>query len=121
MGYNNSIPGPDAAQSLMAFQHRVINIAGTLSTGTPQARGILSAKVDSGEPTSIIYEGRSRYQAGGAIGAFEPMNVSSGGFMVAATSGDAAIGFNEGSAVTSGSYGDGVFDFRGRTLTTSEG
>jgi len=121
MSYNNSIPGPDAATDLRAFQHRAVNISGTLATGTPQARGLLAFAADSGEPTSIIYEGRSRYQSAGTIAAFGPMKVASGGLMIAATSGNPCIGFNEGTAVTSGSYGDGVFDFRGRTLTTSEG
>ncbi len=119
--YNQTLPGADAGTDLRAFRHRAINIAGTLATGTPQSRGMLDVQADSGEPTTMIVSGRSKYQSAGAIGAFEPMNVASGGLMVAATSGGVAIGFNEGSAVTSGSFGHGVFDFRARTLTTSEG
>jgi hypothetical protein len=105
----------------MAFQHRVINESGTLATGVPQARGILAAKVDSGEDCSLVYDGRHKFQAGGAIAAHDILTVASGGFIVAATSGQQGIGMNEYSAVTSGSYGDGVFNFMNRTLVTSEG
>ena len=120
MSYNNAIPVV-AATDLSAFQHRVLNSAGTLATGTPQARGILDAKVESGDQATLVYEGRHKFQAGGAIGALAPLNVASGGFVVVATSGDAVIGINENAAVTSGSYGDGVFNFLARTMTTSEG
>jgi len=120
MSYNRSIPTV-AGTSLLAFQHRVINEAGTLATGAPQARGILDAKVDSGEDATLVYDGRHKYQAGGAIGAHKPLTVASGGFIVAATSGQQVIGMNEYSAVTSGSFGNGVFNFLNRTTVTSEG
>lgn len=110
-----------ASTSLLGFVKRVLNSAGTLATGTPQARGVLEFKVDSGEQATLIYEGRVEAQAGGAIPALSPVNVASGGFIVAATSGGPSIGFAENTAVTSGSFGDFVLDFRGRTLTTSEG
>lgn len=118
--YNQSI-NIQAETDLRAFEFRALAIDGTLATGTPQARGISSFKVDSGEQATLVFAGRSRYQSGGAIGAYEPINVSSGGFMIAATSGDHSVGFNESAAVTSGSFADGVFNFLSRTLTTSEG
>ena len=118
--YNRSIPSV-AGTSLLAFQHRVLNAAGTLATGAPQARGILDAKVDSGEDCTLVYDGRHKFQAGGAVGAHVRLTVASGGFVVAATSGDQSVGMNEHAAVTSGSFGDGVFDFLNPTLTTSEG
>ena len=120
MSYNRSIPAV-AGTSLLAFQHRVLNASGTLATGAPQSRGILDAKVDSGDDCTLVYDGRHRYQAGGAITVLDNLTVASGGFIVAAASGDMVIGMNENIAVTSGSYGDGVFSFLGRTSTTSEG
>jgi len=110
-----------AGTSLLAFEKRVLNASGTLATGSPQARGILEFKVDSGEQATLMYEGRTEGQAGGAIAALAPIGVASGGFLVAATSGQVSVGFNENTAVTSGSFFDCVADFRGRTLTTSEG
>ena len=120
MSYNRSIPTV-AGTSLMAFQHRVLNAAGTLATGAPQARGILDAKVDSGEDATLIYDGRHKFQAGGAIGAHALLTVASGGFITSAASNDQVIGMNEYAAVTSGSFGDGVFNFMNRTTVTSEG
>ncbi len=118
--YNRSIPAV-AGTSLLAFQHRVLNAAGTLASGAPQARGILDAKVDSGEDCTLVYDGRHKYQAGGAIGALVALTVAANGFITAATSGQQVVGINENSAVTSGSYGDGVFNFLSRTTVTSEG
>lgn len=112
-----------AGTSLLAFQKRVCNISGTLALHSQQARGILEFKVDSGEQATLIYEGRAEGQAGGAIAAGAPVKVASGGFLVAAASGDTGlIGYAENTAVTSGSFGDFVVDFRNRTtMTTSEG
>lgn len=118
--YNRSIAAV-AGTDLRGFQHRVLNSAGTLATGAPQARGILDARVDSGMNCTLIYDGRHRYQAGGAIGALALLTVASGGFVTAATSGQVVVGVNENTAVTSGSFGDGVFSFLNRTTTTSEG
>jgi len=105
--YNRSIPAV-AGTSLLAFQHRVLNAAGTLASGAPQARGILDAKVDSGEDCTLVYDGRHKFQAGGAVGAHALLTVASGGFVTAATSGQQVVGINEYAAVTSGSFGDGV-------------
>ena len=112
-----------ADTSLLGFTKRACNINGTLALHSQQARGILEFKVDSGEQATLIYEGRAEGQAGGAIPAGHPVLVASGGYLVAASSGDAGvIGFAEDTAVTSGSFGDFVVDFRNRsTMTTSEG
>ena len=119
--YNRSIVIV-AGTSLLAFQHRVLNAAGTLATGVPQAHGILDAKVDSGNDATLVYDGRHRYQAGGAISGQDWLTVDSGGFITAAASGDGIVGQNEHQAVTSGSFGDGVFSFLNRgSMTTSEG
>lgn len=118
--YNSSIPGV-AGTDLTNLEHRVLNKDGTLASGLPQARGILDARVDSGNPLTLVYAGRHRYQAGGAVPAGAPLSVAANGFVVVATSGGGTIGINEDSAVTSGSFGDGVFNFLNRTMTTSEG
>ncbi len=110
-----------AGTSLLAFEKRVLNAAGTLATGTPQARGVLEFKVDSGEQATLTYEGRVEAQAGGAIGALARVKVAANGFIVAANSGDVSVGFCENTAVTSGSFGDFVLDFTNATMTTSEG
>lgn len=109
MSYNDGIT-VDAGADLQAFQYRAIAIGGTLATGL-NARGILQNKPDSGEDATLVYQGRSKFQAGGAITVGARLTVTSGGFMTVAASGDQAVGFCEDAAVSSGSYGHGVFNF----------
>lgn len=109
MSYRDSIT-VDAGADLQTFQYRACAIGGTLATGV-NARGILQNKPDNGEDATLAYQGRSKFQAGGAVSAGAKLTVSSGGFMTAAASGDAVVGFAEDAAVTSGSYGHGVFNF----------
>lgn len=92
-------------------QYRALAAGGTLATDAVYgAIGILQNKPQSGEDAAIVYDGRSKFQAGGAITALQRVMVSSGGFMVAASSGDTSCGFSE-LAVSSGAFGHGVFNF----------
>lgn len=99
-----------AATDLRAFQHRVLNIGGTLAIGTPYSHGLLLTRTDSGEDGTIRVLGRGRFIAGGTVLKGERATVTSGGWMVNAASGDNSIGFSE-TGITSGSVGRGVFNF----------
>lgn len=101
-----------AGVSLLGFEKRVLAIGGTLAVSIEDARGVLEFKVDSGEFGSIMYDGRIEGIAGGAVAAGERVTVASGGFLVAISSGDPTCGFAEDTAITSGSAGDFVLDFR---------
>lgn len=96
-------------------QYRVIVIAGTLAAATPNTLGvgILQNKPKSGEDAAVLVRGSSKFQAGGTITAGAKLKVASGGFCVAANSGDQVVG-RSWFAVSSGSFspGDGgEFDF----------
>jgi len=99
-----------AGTDLRAFQHRVVTIAGVLPARTYESRGLLETRTDSGEDGTIAVHGRSRFVAGGAVSRGDRLQVTSGGFMTLAASGDLSVGFAE-AAITSGSVGRGVFDF----------
>ncbi len=98
------------AADLRAHQHKALAIGGTLTIGTPYAAGLLETRTDSGEDGTITVLGRARFIAGGTIARGNRLNVTSGGFMVLAASGDNSIGFAE-AAISSGSVGRGVFNF----------
>lgn len=112
------IPLADVGADLRAFQYRAVAIGGTLATGPLNANAISCTKVDSGEDGSGLVQGRSFFIAGGAISAGGRMQVTSGGYMTAATSGDTSCGFAE-ITVTSGSVGRGVVDFTTMTYHVS--
>lgn len=109
MSYNDSIT-VQAGADLTAFRYRALAIGGTLATGL-NARGVNQDKPESGENTSIVYQGRSRFIAGGAVAAGARVQVTSGGFMTTVVSGGQSVGFNENAAVGSGAVGRGVFNF----------
>lgn len=109
MSYSDSIT-IQAGADLQTFRYRALAIGGTLATGL-NARGILQTKPDNGENCSIAYQGRSKFIAGGAITAGDKLQVTSGGFMTVASSGDQVVGFAENAAVSSGAVGRGVFNF----------
>jgi len=108
------LPLSDVAADLRPFQHRAVTIGGTLATNTKTANGLLNTRTDSGEDGSMTVWGRDKFVAGGTIAAGNRLRVTSGGFMVAASSGYYSCGYAE-TAISSGSVGRGFFDFA--TLT----
>ena len=110
MSYNDSITVA-AGADLRTLQYRTLAIGGTLCA-VNTGRGILQDKPNNGENCNIVYQGRSKYQAGGgtiAVGAM--LSCAASGYMITATSGMKVVGFNENSAVVSGGIGHGVFNF----------
>lgn len=98
------------ATTLIAFQHRAVQIDGTLATHSLDAVGLVTTKVDSGEEGSVNMFGRNKFVAGAAVARGARLKVTSGGFMTTAGSGDYSVGKCE-IGVASGSVGRGVFDF----------
>lgn len=96
--------------TLVAFQHRAVQIDGTLATDTRDAAGIIETRTDSGGEGSINVFGRNKFVAGAAVARGARLKVTSGGFMTTANSGDYGIGMCE-TGVASGSVGNGVFNF----------
>lgn len=76
--------------SAQASRFKVINLAGTLftGTGTGRAAGINITSARSGEQATYVTNGIAKVVAGGAVNTLGfPMAAASGGFMVAASSG----------------------------------
>ncbi len=119
MSYNYSIPVA-AGGDLSAVQWRAINISGTLAATPALALGILLNKPDaSGEDASLVYLGRSKYAAGGAVTAGGPLTVATSGWFVAATVASGNSTRVVGRAmhtVVSGEIGEGLFNFVNGTL-----
>ena len=99
-----------AIADLRLYQWRAVGLGGNLATDSKDAKGISMTKPNSGDDGTMTVDGRSKFVAGGAISKGARLNVTSGGFMVTATSGGYSVGFAE-TATTSGSVGRGVFDF----------
>lgn len=94
---------------LRGLQYRAVDISGTLAVRTYNAVGIMQTITDSGEDGSIRTFGRGFFVAGGALTRGDRMQVTSGGFMTLAASGDLSCGMCE-IDVTSGSVGRGVMN-----------
>ena len=109
MGYKESIPVV-AGEDLSAAQYHAIEIDGTIAQNATTAIGMLQNKPESGEDAELAYSGRSRYRAGGAITTGGRLTCSASGWITAAGSGDDFFG-RALSTVTSGSIGEGVFNF----------
>ena len=94
--------------------HTIAMDDGKLAANGKEAGGILSMDgALSGDHIPIIISGGSKYAAGGAVAAGGRLTTTTSGWVTAAASGDHVIGRNGKSAVTSGSIGEGHFDFAG--------
>lgn len=107
--YNEQIPVV-ATEDLSVAQYHACDVDGTLAQIGDTAIGLLQNKPESGEDASLVYSGRSRYRAGGAITTGGRMTCAASGWVTAAGSGDAIVG-RALSTVTSGSIGEGIFNF----------
>ena len=116
MSYNDRI-SIDATADLSSLQYRAIGADGDVAASPSEAHGILQNKPESGQTAALVYQGRSKFRAGGAIGAGAQITVSASGWLTAAGSGDIVVGKNGPTAVTSGSVGEeGIFNFIAGTL-----
>lgn len=94
--------------------HTIAMDDGKLAANGSEASGILD--IDgalSGDFVPLIISGGAKYAAGGAVAAGGRLTTTTSGWVTAASSGDYVIGRNGKSAVTSGSIGEGHFDFAG--------
>ena len=101
-----------AATDLTALKNRIITRGGVLATTPVTAHGLygMDTTVDSGEQGTMRVQGRGIATAGGALSAGDRVQVTSGGFVTLAASGDHAVGLVE-VAANSGSQVRGVFNF----------
>ena len=106
---NDSI-AKTAGQDLSGAQYQVVGVSGTIVATNPLAFGIVQNKPLSGEDTTILYSGRSKFKAGDTITIGDSLTVTTSGFIVAISSGDGVIG-KALFAVASGGFTEGIFDF----------
>ena len=103
MSYNQAI-GVDAAADLSAKQYLAVGVDGNIAGTVLVAFGVLQNKPLSGEDASVVYAGRTKFKAGGAVTAGAMVGVNSTGYGVVVTSGSPNIG----KAITAAGSG-GVF------------
>lgn len=100
-----------AEEDLTGCQYHGISLDdGELAVNGLEASGILLNKPKSGEFLTLGWLGEFKFHAGEAIAIAKRLTVTASGFFTEATSGDYFIGRAK-SAVTSGSYGTGFFNF----------
>lgn len=110
----NPTIGKLAAQDLRTHQYKAVTIGGVVAATNTAAAGIQQNKPNDTEDCSIQLGGISRFRAGGAVSAGGAVKVTTSGWFVACASGDLACG-KAFEAVTSGSIGEGYFNFDGRS------
>ena len=102
-----------------AFQYHAIALDdGLVAANGLEAIGILKGKPKSGDHAQVAYKGRIKYRAGAAVTQAARLTVSASGWLTASASGDYIVG-RALSTVTSGSIGDGIFDFVAPTYQVS--
>lgn len=106
----NEVTPVSAGADLRTHQWKVINVSGTLCAVAATGLGVLQNKPASGDDASLAFFGRSKFAAGGAVTAGKCLTVASGGWLVAASSGNVTVGRSL-EAVASGFIGRGIFDF----------
>lgn len=109
MAYNETI-AVRAGADLRTKQYFACEIDGTVAGSVVGAAGILANKPNNGEDATLVYQGRTKFIAGGAVTAGGPLAINSTGYFTAATSTDQVAGTCE-VAASSGSIGHGVFNF----------
>lgn len=111
MSYNDTL-AVRAGADLRTKQYMAVEIDGTVAGSSVAAAGLLGNKPNNGEDATVVYQGRSKFVAGGTVAAGNTLGVNSTGYIVAVTSGDPTIGRCE-IAANSGSVTHGVFNFAG--------
>ena len=101
-----------AGEDLDSHQYQAIAFDdGKVANNGGEAGGIILNNPKSGEHVTVGHEGEMKFRAGGAIAAGKAITVATSGYLTAAGSGDYIIGKNKNSAITSGSLGNGIFNF----------
>lgn len=108
--------GLRAGQDLRSHQYKAVGVAGTVAAANSAAIGIQLTKPNTDEDLSVQVFGRCKFRAGAAVSANAPIMVTTSGWLITCTSGSMAVG-KAISAVTSGSIGDGVFNFASAKTT----
>lgn len=108
--YTQSIAFLAAADMSSGCQYKAVAIGGTIAANNTAAVGILQDKPKSGEGGAAAFSGRSRYVAGAAVSAGAGLMVTTSGYMIAVVSGSLPCG-KALESVTSGSIGEGLFNF----------
>jgi hypothetical protein len=99
-----------------ANQYKAVSVAGTIAATSNAAYGLQQTKPNSGQHGDIGFFGEMKAWAGGTINSGGLVKVTTSGFIVAATSGDTAIGKCL-SGAASGDVFAGLFNFvTGQTL-----
>lgn len=92
-----------AATDLTSFEHRVVNVGGTLAANALTSVGaVKSTRADSGHAFAAAYKGFMKLHAGGAVNSGAAITVASGGWVTAAVSG----GYTVGKCITGAASGD---------------
>lgn len=108
--YDEKIPLIAAADYSSSGQYHAMAVTGLMAASGVTGVGILQNKPKSGEDASVTYAGRSRFYAGAAVAAGAQLTITASGWLITATSGTNVVG-KALAAVTSGSVGDGIFNF----------
>lgn len=111
MSYREAIP-VTAGQDLTATQWKALTISGTIAATNTTAAGVQEGKPESGEDATVVYFGRTKIAAGGAIAARGGFKATTSGWFVAVGSNELAVG-HALEAITSGSVGRAVVNFVG--------
>ena len=109
MSYLDSIP-VKATEDLSNTQYKAIDIDGTIAAAGSTAIGIQQNKGASGRDITAGYAGRSRFVAGDTVAVGARLTVTTSGYCITVTSGDAIVG-RALSAVASGETSEGIFNF----------
>ena len=100
-----------AGADLSAAQYKAVAVGGTIAASSAAAIGLLQNKPGaSGRGAAIAYFGHMKGYAGAAITAGAQVQVTTSGFLIAATS----LGNCIGKAITAAASGDlfdGIFNF----------
>ncbi len=109
--YNQQI-GVDAAADHSGNQYKAIDAAGAIAGTVVAAMGVLQNKPKSGEDAALVYNGRTKMLAGGAVAVGNLVGVNSTGYFVAVGSGTLNIG-QAYTAAGSGGVFHGIVNFAG--------
>ena len=101
-----------AGEDLSDRQYHAIALDdGEIADNSHEAGGILINKPKENEFLTLGIDGEIKYRAGAAVAIGNRLRVTTSGYFVKADSGYYTIGRAK-SAITSGSIGTGLFDFR---------
>lgn len=109
-GYYEAIPLESAA-NLSDHIYKAVTAAGAVAASGATAIGIqLNRPNAAGNHMTAGFTGRIKYKAGAAVAAGARLTVTTSGWLITCTSGSAVVG-RAIKAVTSGSTGEGIFNF----------